>query len=96
MPLLDLAQSWFTAYTVPRHEKRIAEHFQQRQIEYFLPLYTSRRHWKDGSRTYLDLPLFLESPHAVLVSGGGAADHDQQQGDQERNASRRSGASATH
>lgn len=64
MPLLDLAQSWFTAYTVPRHEKRIAEHFQQRQIEYFLPLYTSRRHWKDGSRTYLDLPLF---PNYIFV-----------------------------
>jgi transcription antitermination factor NusG len=53
-----MSRSWFTAYTAPRHEKRVAEHFQQRQIESFLPLYSSRRRWKDGSKTILELPLF--------------------------------------
>jgi transcription antitermination factor NusG len=50
--------SWFTAYTAPRHEKRVAEHFRQRQIDCYLPLYKSRRRWKDGSKTILELPLF--------------------------------------
>lgn len=58
LPLCDLSHRWFTAYTAPRHEKRVAEHFRQRQIECFLPLYSSHRRWKDGSKTILDLPLF--------------------------------------
>jgi transcription antitermination factor NusG len=49
---------WFATYTAPRHEKRVAQHFQQRQIESFLPLYRSRRNWRDGSKTILELPLF--------------------------------------
>ena len=49
---------WYAVYTIPRHEKRAAEHFAQRRIESFLPLYSSRRHWKDGSRKVLQLPLF--------------------------------------
>ncbi len=54
----DATLHWFATYTVPRHEKRVAQHFQQRQIESFLPLYSSRRNWKDGSKTILELPLF--------------------------------------
>ena len=49
---------WLAAYTTPRHEKRIAQHLKQREIEHFLPLYSSRRRWKDGSRVTLELPLF--------------------------------------
>lgn len=49
---------WFAAYTSPRHEKKIAEHFQMREIDHFLPLYHSARKWKDGSRVTLALPLF--------------------------------------
>ena len=49
---------WFALYTTSRHEKRVAEHLGQRQIEHFLPLYHPRRKWKDGSRVTLDLPLF--------------------------------------
>jgi len=49
---------WFALYTTSRHEKRVAEHLWQRQIEHFLPLYHPRRKWKDGSRVTLDLPLF--------------------------------------
>jgi transcription antitermination factor NusG len=54
----NLSRGWLTAYTAPRHEKRVAEHFLQRQIDCYLPLYSSRRRWKDGSKTILELPLF--------------------------------------
>lgn len=36
----------------------MAEHLGHREIEHFLPLYRSKRKWKDGSRVTLDLPLF--------------------------------------
>lgn len=49
---------WFALYTSSRHEKRVAEHLGQREIEHFLPLYRSKRKWKDGSHVTLDLPLF--------------------------------------
>jgi transcription antitermination factor NusG len=77
---------WFAVYTTSRHEKRVAEHFSHRQIEYFLPLYHVNRKWKDGSRVTLDLPLFpgyifvhisrservrvLSVPGALAVVGG--------------------------
>jgi transcription antitermination factor NusG len=51
-------RKWFAIYTAPRHEKRIAQHLDMRSIEYYLPLYRTRRQWKDGSRVTLDLPLF--------------------------------------
>jgi transcription antitermination factor NusG len=54
----DRLSRWFAVYTIPRHEKRLAEHFGVRQIEYFLPLYRTLRRWKDGSRITLELPLF--------------------------------------
>jgi len=31
--------NWFAAYTNSHHEKRVALHFAERQIEAFLPLY---------------------------------------------------------
>jgi len=49
---------WFALYTTSRHEKRVAELLEWREIEHFLPLYRSKRKWKDGSRVTLDLPLF--------------------------------------
>ena len=49
---------WFALYTTSRHEKRVAEHLGQREIEHFLPLYRSKRKWRDGSRVTLNLPLF--------------------------------------
>jgi transcription antitermination factor NusG len=73
-------------YTTSRHEKRVAEHFSHREIEYYLPLYRSERKWKDGSRVTLELPLFpgyifvhisraervrvLSVPGALAVVGG--------------------------
>jgi transcription antitermination factor NusG len=54
----QLESSWFALYTVARHEKRVAEHLSQRQIECYLPLYKAERRWSDGSRVTLELPLF--------------------------------------
>jgi transcription antitermination factor NusG len=77
---------WFAVYTNSRHEKRVAQHLAQREIEFYLPLYTARRKWSDGSRVTLDLPLFpgylfvhipraqrvrvLEIPGALAIVGG--------------------------
>jgi transcription antitermination factor NusG len=84
----DLVQpsKWFALYTASRHEKRVAEHLNVRQIECYLPLYRSRRRWNDGSRVSLELPLFpgylfihiqrgergsvLAVPGALAVVGG--------------------------
>jgi len=49
---------WFALYTTARHEKRVALHLSQREIEFYLPLYKAKRRWSDGSRVTLDLPLF--------------------------------------
>jgi transcription antitermination factor NusG len=49
---------WFALYALSRHEKRVAQHLTQREIEFFLPLYRSERKWRDGSRVTLELPLF--------------------------------------
>ena len=54
----DAPRGWYAVYTAPRHEKRVAQHFAQRYIETFIPLYRSRRNWKDGSRKLPALPLF--------------------------------------
>jgi transcription antitermination factor NusG len=50
--------NWFAVYTTCRHEKRVAQHLNQREIEHFLPLYVAQRKWRDGSRVALELPLF--------------------------------------
>jgi transcription antitermination factor NusG len=78
--------NWFAVYTTCRHEKRIAQHLTQREIEHYLPLYRSERKWRDGSKVTLELPLFpgyifvrikrservsvLSVPGALAVVGG--------------------------
>jgi transcription antitermination factor NusG len=56
--------NWFAAYTYSHHEKRVASHFHERQIESFLPLYSTRHRWKNGCDMNLELPLF---PNYVFV-----------------------------
>jgi transcription antitermination factor NusG len=51
-------QEWFAAYTIPRHEKHVAELLQDRRIETFLPLYQTVRQWKKSCPVRLELPLF--------------------------------------
>lgn len=50
-------QHWYAAYTCANHEKRVAAELAGRDVEYFLPLYTSLRRWSDRT-LQLDLPLF--------------------------------------
>jgi len=56
--------NWFAAYTNSHHEKRVASHFAERQIESFLPLYATLHRWKNRCEMNLDLPLF---PNYVFV-----------------------------
>lgn len=48
---------WYAGYTAARHEKRVAEHFSQRGLEHFLPLYETIHRWNNG-RHRVSLPLF--------------------------------------
>jgi transcription termination/antitermination protein NusG len=48
---------WYAAYTSANHEKRVAEQLGVREVEHFLPTYSSVRRWKDR-RVTLQLPLF--------------------------------------
>jgi transcription antitermination factor NusG len=85
-PDVTPSMKWFALYTTSRHEKRVALHLSQRQIECYLPLYRAARRWSDGSKVTLDLPLFpgylfiriprgersrvLSVPGALAVVGG--------------------------
>jgi len=56
--MLDVdAPLWYAAYTLPRHEKAVAEQLGIRQVETYLPLYLSARRWA-GRRASVLLPLF--------------------------------------
>jgi transcription antitermination factor NusG len=48
---------WYAVYTCANHEKRVAAELGTRDVEHFLPLYSSMRRWKDR-RVQLELPLF--------------------------------------
>ena len=54
---------WYAAYTLSRHEKRVAQNLTERQVNCFLPMYRSVRCWKDR-RKELELALF---PSYVFV-----------------------------
>jgi transcription antitermination factor NusG len=58
------ALQWFAVYTNSRHEKKVAHTFADRSIPFFLPLYRTRREWKNRHEARLDLPLF---PNYVFV-----------------------------
>lgn len=49
--------SWYAVYTYPRQEKVVTRNLEQRNTEYFLPLYRSVRRWKDRNKE-LELVLF--------------------------------------
>lgn len=48
---------WYAACTSANREKRIADQLRVRDVESFLPVYQSRRKWKDR-RVTLEMPLF--------------------------------------
>jgi transcription termination/antitermination protein NusG len=49
--------NWYAVYTIANHERRLAEQLGLREVEHFLPMYSSVRRWKDR-RVTLQLPLF--------------------------------------
>lgn len=57
-------QKWYAAFTMPRHEKRVAWQCAEREIESFLPLYQVRRRWKNRQTATVELPLF---PNYIFV-----------------------------
>jgi transcription antitermination factor NusG len=57
LPSSHLEKRWYAAYTRANHEKRVAQQLVEREVDHFLPLYSSVRRWKDR-RVQLDLPLF--------------------------------------
>jgi transcription termination/antitermination protein NusG len=48
---------WYAAYTLPRHEKAVAEQLGLRQVETYLPLYLTARRWAERL-VFVQLPLF--------------------------------------
>lgn len=51
------ALNWYAAYTLPRHEKAVAEQLTQLGISSYLPLWTEVRLW-NRRRVPVQLPLF--------------------------------------
>ena len=58
------APKWFAAYTATHHEKHVHQALADRQVESFLPLYSTRRQWKKRLPETVHLPLF---PNYVFV-----------------------------
>jgi len=52
-----LRPRWYAVYTRANHERRVADHFAKRGLEFFLPQYEVVRKWKDR-RVRLKRPLF--------------------------------------
>jgi len=57
LPDSFIVPHWYAAYTRAQHEKRVAAELGMRDVEHFLPLYSSVRRWKDR-RVQLESPLF--------------------------------------
>jgi transcription antitermination factor NusG len=54
---VDGRSRWYAVYTLPRHEKMIAQRLIQREVETFLPLYRAVHRW-NRRRAEVELPLF--------------------------------------
>jgi transcription termination/antitermination protein NusG len=48
---------WYAVWTRSRHEKSVSEHLSRKDLETFLPLYSSIRRWKNGDHR-VEIPLF--------------------------------------
>jgi transcription antitermination factor NusG len=55
---------WFAAYTNSQHERSVARQLENRSIEFFLPLYSITRRWKNRCRVNIQRALF---PNYVFV-----------------------------
>lgn len=54
---VDGGPRWYAVWTRSRHEKSVSEHFSGKAVEYFLPVYSAVRRWKNGDHR-IELPLF--------------------------------------
>lgn len=63
-PLSLACRAWFAVFTSSHHEKKVSQHFIQRRIENFLPLYSAIHHWTNRRKVAVQLPLF---PNYVFV-----------------------------
>lgn len=54
---LDTRPRWYAVYTLPRHEKAVADRLLNQNIETYLPLYSAARCW-NHRRIQVELPLF--------------------------------------
>jgi transcription antitermination factor NusG len=55
-PVYDVSR-WYAVYTSSRHEKRVAQLLNARDVSCYLPLYSTVRQWQDR-RKKVELPLF--------------------------------------
>jgi transcription termination/antitermination protein NusG len=62
--------AWYAIQTMPRHERKVAAELQRKDLQTFLPLFPSTRHWSDRMRV-LEMPLF---PGYVFVQMSPAPD----------------------
>jgi transcription antitermination factor NusG len=70
LPCAAVSPQWFAVYTASRHEKRVHQLLTEKQIESFLPLYRTTRHWKKRRQTAAEVPLF---PNYLFVRIGRSA-----------------------
>ena len=62
------APRWFALYTASRHEKRVAQHLSQREIEFYLPLYkhnAEMERWIPGDAGPAALPRLPLHPYST-------------------------------
>lgn len=69
-----LQARWYAVLTHPRHEKHLRDALILREIETFLPLYETRKRWRNGCTMTVQTPLFpnylfvrIDSQHRVAV-----------------------------
>lgn len=53
-----VVESWYTIFTVPKHEKSVLRYLGTREIESFFPTYEITRLWRNRQRVKLAAPLF--------------------------------------
>ena len=53
----NTAQHWYIAYTLPRHEKAVAQRLGSENIHCYVPLYSETHTWRQR-RVKVELPLF--------------------------------------
>jgi transcriptional antiterminator RfaH len=52
-----MQRRWYAIYTKPRWEKKVAEWFEEKRIEHFLPLFKTLKIWSDRKK-WVQEPLF--------------------------------------